>query len=759
MGLFAVYSNSIFTISMINKLRHFFISQKHFSVLSGVFVFYLIILLINHYTNNPLLDLLQIFGGLFYMVFGAGIGATLIIQALFKRNFDIWEFLSLSILSGIIIAPLIMAAEFFLLGKVYGWYPILNSAIILTASGIVLYFKKTSLPDFTFPPIWTICKNPFFVVLLFGFLFTLIQINLYQTLPDLDPYKWSFKYIYEFANNQLDYTERPFFGAFTFIGTQLTGLSIFDFFKYIFPFFFLASIFPAWMVARTFTQTTKQWLFLLSVFISPTILSYALIPMPQTVLMLLLYFFVFFLLYSSEKEDDFFLYSAGAAIFLSFFYHQSSVIIFAIWAVCAMFAKRRIIFSDKKTFVLISLIIATNFSRLTVMYKFAFSWISSVISSIIKGNNLNLSYPASYINIDLVPMGWNSFGGIVKFYGFYMGPLLGLIILSFTLLFIFHKDARSFFLKMINLPITIILFSFLFFFAVAEIFPRFPNIALLPDRAWLFDGVFALVLVFMLLKYIKEVPQWIKSIFILCLVVTLSGALYVNYLKRFLITPAQLQSAEWIEKKLPLNRIFISYGHKALLPFHANSPLIRIPSEIFCSKDLRDFQNIIINGDINSSQNLDLKENYQFLEETKKAINDNTKNFYKDDGTAALGFSNAIIEKNIIMEGFGVLQNIIKKSSDIAVIQPISNIPVLNAPMPVENVYRFDYVESLKEHQLYIYYSRQDLRNPYRGRPYEMETWGIDPCPDRKFLFDLYPDKFKRVYYTKDEEVIIWQVL
>lgn len=758
MGSFAVYFNSIFTIPMINKLRHFFISQKHFSVLSGVFLLYLAISIINHYTNNPLLDLLQIIGGLFFMVFGTGIGATLTIQALFKKNFDQWEFISLAILSGMLIPPAILTAEFFLLGKIYGWYPILNSTIILAASGIILYFKKTSLPNIVLPPIRIIFKHPLFIVLALGAILTLVQVLLYKALPDLDPYKWTLKYIYQFANNQLDYTERPFFGALAFIGTQLTGLSIFIFFKYVFPFFFLASFFPAWMVARTFTQTTKQWLFLLSVFISPTILSYALIPMPQTTLMLILYFFVFLLLYSSEKRDDFFLYVAGIAIFFSFFYHQSSFIIFTIWAVCVIFVKRKAIFSDKKIFILIALLVATNLSRAKIMYNFGFSWSSTIVSGILNGNNLNLAYPARYINIDLTPMGWSSMSGVIKFYAFYMGPLLGLALLSFGILFIFCKDFRLFFLKKSGFPIIIILFSFILFFSIAEIFPRFLNVSLLPDRAWIFAGVFAFVFIFIILKYAKKISPWILSIFILCLTITLSGAIYVNYLKRYLISPAQLQSAEWIEKNLPEDRIFLSYGHKTLLPFHANTPLIRISSEIYCSKDLSFFQNILDYGNLNNEQYNSLTANYNFLEDTKKAMNDNSQNYYKNDGIAAKGYANAIIEKNIILQEISNLQNILKDNFEIGITYPVSRIPVLNSPIPVSDIYRQTYVNSVRGN-IYIYYSRQNPRNPYRGRPYGMETWGIDPCPDGKFLFDLYPNKFKRIYSINNEEVIIWQVL
>ncbi len=746
---------------MIHRLRHFFLSQKLFSALSAFFVAYLIVFFFGHFTNNSVLAFLQIIGGLFFMVFGTGIGVTLIIQALFKRNFDQWEFISLALLGGMVITPSILTAEFILLHKIYDWYPIANSLALWCAAGVLLFHNKTFLPAWpSFSK--TIFKHPLFIVLIFGFIFTLIQVFLYQALPDLDPYKWLMKYTYQFANQQLDYSERPFFGAMVFIGTRFTSISILAFFKYVVPFLFLSVLFPAWMVARNFTEKSKQWIFLLFVFTSPLIILYAETPMPQFMLIVLSYFFVFFLLYSFEKNNDFWLYSAGASIFLSFFYHQAGIIIFIIWAIAIIIAKRALIFSDKKTFFLIAFIIASNISFFEKMRQFLSSWISIVIAHIFLPNSLNLLYPAYYTNVDRNAMGWGSLSGVLKFYAFNMGPLVGGLLALFLIIIIFNPAFRSFFRKIVfkNYAILIAIVTFVLFFTIAEILPRYPNISLLPDRAWIFSGVFSFVFIFIILRFIKTISRRSMFVFISFLIISISGALYVNYLKYYLITPAQWNSADWIETHLPENRIFLSYGHKTLLPFYADTTLIKIPSQIYCDNDIQNFQNTLKG---NTTQSSLMKIYYDPFLKSIKTATDNASKFYFDTmKTDNEKYANAVSTNDTMINQITGIQKTLREKTKTTTIFPLSRIPVLFSPIPIEDVYEqtvFNSEVSPENKSFFVYYSRQSDKNPYRDRPYEILNWGIDPCPDGKFLFDLYPDKFKRIYSTNDDEVIIWQLL
>ena len=746
---------------MIKSLRHFFVSQKLFTAISLVLAVYFLSYFINHFFFNYPAAFFQFLSGFFIMILGSGAFVSLILQGILKKDFDQWEFITLSLLGGLLILPTILLAEFYLWGKVSNWLPMVNTTILWLVAGFFLYSKKTSPPSFYFLPLKALIKHPLFITLFLGVIFTLFQISAYPALPDLDPYKWLYKYTYQFANLHLDYSSRSLAESYTFIGTQLLGLSVFNFFKYVLPFIFISIFFPTYLVARSFEEKTKQWLFLLFSFTSPVILLYAQTPMPQAFLITLAYFFVFLLLHSEIKKDDFFLYAAGFTILTAIFYHEAAIIISAIWIVSVIISRRRAILLDKKILFLVLLLLVSNYYRLKDIQRFLVSWTRSVFSMVFGNNNLNLLYPAQYMNIDKNPMGWETPFGVLKFYGFYMGPLLGLVLIVFLGLFFFHRDFHSFFLAKIKTSVSIVIafVSFLAFFIIAEILPRFPNIALLPDRAWIFCGIFAFIFLFAILGYIKKLSRLSIVIFVLFLSVNLSGALYINYLKRYLIAPEQWQSAQWIKNNLPENRVFFSYGHKNLLPVHADSILIRIPPETYCGNfQIENFE-IVISEIFVDSQ---LKTNYEpflkFLESISKSA---AKNYNEVENMSEKKVNALSATEKIISQAEKIKKSL-SQNKETEAVYPLSDIPPKSSLISVESVYR-QYREPmddlLKNNFSYIYYAQENDQNPYKSRPYGLKTWGMDPCPDGKFLFDLYPEKFKRVYSIEDDKVIIWQIL
>jgi hypothetical protein len=54
----------------------------------------------------------------------------------------------------------------------------------------------------------------------------------------------------------------------------------------------------------------------------------------------------------------------------------------------------------------------------------------------------------------------------------------------------------------------------------------------------------------------------------------------------------------------------------------------------------------------------------------------------------------------------------------------------------------------------YIYYSKINANNPYIGRPYYKP-----PSQMQDFIFEKYPDKFKKIYYDQANEIILWKIL
>lgn len=732
--------------------------KKSYVIFSSLLFLYIIVFLLSKYTDYPAIKFLKICAGIFFTILGSGISTTLIIQWIFRRKFDAIEFITISFLGSLILFPLLLTAESALFKKAYSWYPLANTLATWLISFIPVLQNKTSIPDM--PVIRKIFRDPLFVSFTMGLIFITAAIFSYRALPDLDPYKWLYKYSYQFANSHLNYAERPFFGSLTYIGTNFTGLGIFEFFKYILPYFFLVIFFPAAMIARLFPEKKKQWIFIFFSFCGPATLLYAQTAMPQAPLIIISYFFIFFLIYATEKKDDFFLYSSGITMLLAFFYHQLAIIAFIAWIIPVIIVKRKVFFSDKKTFFLIALLLATNYKLFENIYKFAYSWIFNIVNRIFIGNVINPFYPARYTNVDLNSMGWNSTSGVIKFYAFHAGPLVLLVLLGFVLSLCTNKKFRLFFADKLKneLPIIIAIFSFAAFFSIAEIFPRFPNIALLPDRAWIFAGIFTFIFVYLLLKFFPIPSRKTITVFSACLILGISGALYINYLKRYLITSSQWKSIEWIEKNLPEKRIFLSYGYKNLLPVHAETPLIRIPAKTYCSKNIEDFNEVLNNYDITFGNNLFLEKHYKPSIEAIQRMAGKALDYQKENHPDK--YSNAVNMLNALSENISeISQSRKRRSQNATIIYPPSNQAFLSSPILIENIYSHYSAPSLTENPLYIYYSRQHKKNPYAGRPYSMQTWGITPCPDGIFLFDLYPEKFKRVYSTKDQEVIIWKVL
>lgn len=710
--------------------------------------------------NHTVVSAIQLIGGTFFLLIGTGVAVTLILQSLFQRKFDVWEFISLSLLTSLLIPPLLLELEFLILQSVHTWYPLLNTVLVWSIAAILLIFHKTNFPSPSLPKFSV--SHPLFLSFLFGIVFVLIEISAFPTLPDLDPYKWLFKYEYQFANHLLDYTDRPLFGALTYIGVSLTGLEVFTFFKYLLPFFFLVTLFPAWMIAKTFSEKSKQWFFLLFIFSTPNILLYAGTAMPQVPLIILSYFFTFFLLHAHNKRDDFFLYISGLSMFVGFLYHQAAFIIFAAWLLPVAIIKRKTLLADKKILLLIALILLSNLERFQPMYHFVSYWVKNIVPKFFQINNINLFYPAQYSNIDHNMMGWPSLEGIIKYYSFYIGPVLGLVLILFFYLMT-RASFRSFFLQELRkgAALVALLTSFGIFLIIAEILPRFPAIALLPDRAWIFGGIFSYLFLYFLLVYIPKVSR-VAFLITILFIISISGALYINYLKRYLISPMQLESTQWI-KTLSPNRVFLSYGHRNLLAVHANTSVVHIPSGLYCEKDINKFETIL--EDFNFANNTKLKQN--FLEKTYQPfLQENlatTKTAYellqKPSG-ANEQYYEAITKIDYFTHLVDKVETPLLRDK-ITIINPLSTPPQISKPIPNGDIFHFNFIPSLTDRPLYIYYSQVNTKNPYRSRPYGIKSWGMEPCPEGKFLFDQFPQKFERVYQAKDafDEVIIWKVL
>ena len=709
--------------------------QMHHSLLktlTAIVGVYVLAAVVQALAPNSVTSLLQGLIGFFFATIGFGFAVLCIVSWLRQKTCEnFWEFLAQCAMISFLLLPLLVWGIFLLFGSVTFWQPSALVVCLWIVALVLLHLQKASLPPVP-KGLWA-TKTLVHPLALTGLLLLVViavQVSFYAPLPDLDPYKWLNKYEHQFASNLLDHTERPLFGAQTFVFSRLLGVEIFIFYKYILPLLTLTLLLPAWMVARRFTQEKKRWLFLLFLFTSPVILFYGQLAMPQFALMLAAYYAVFLCIYAHHTQRESFFYAAGCILFVSFLFHQAAAIFIFLWLLVTLATKWRTLLRKKILVAAVIVVLALSAPLITSIAQFLKLWTVSVISYFGSAGGMNLLYPAQFSNVDRTPMGWQSLFGVVQFYAFHMGPLLfGLFAFAFaSYAQKKHRHIINAFVGTSPALLTVLL-VFTAFFAMAEILPRYPGIALLPDRAWIFAGITAYALLYVLLVTHRTVRSWVFAVFLLAALVGIGGNLYVSYIKKFLITPTQLESAAWIKANLPEERLVISYGHKGLLPIFSHSPLALTPAPLFCSDDTTAFQHLSVAPQNNAQKHenvvqmlLALQNHDNFAERTKTPRED---------------------------------------LSRPAIVFPLDQPLPLTDALPIEDVYRIrthPAANDLSQKELYIYHAQQHARNPYASRPYKLKTWGIAPCADGSLLFDRYPAYFERVYEQPRENIIIWKV-
>jgi len=199
---------------------------------------------------------------------------------------------------------------------------------------------------------------------------------------------------------------------------------------------------------------------------------------------------------------------------------------------------------------------------------------------------------------------------------------------------------------------------------------------------------------------------------------------FILTIKNHLITQEELRSANWIKKNLPDNRLIFSYKQN-FIEFYSESTNISITKDLYFGNDLKKTELFI---EKRLPKILTAEEDEYFIKyrdymgekinEINASLNNNETNSYKKIETTT-----------------SFAKDIIKISGDFINGLPPSNSPHKNA---------------------YIYFSKAEPRNPYLQRPYEKNR---SVAENDIFIFDIYPEKFQRIYQANNEEVIIWKIL
>lgn len=659
------------------------------------FLFWLISLSLSNFDLGFFKYLLS-FSILVITLFLPGINLTATLQLFYSKKFSNIEFISLASILALFVAPFLITFEY----SSFNWFsaklPFVNSLVIFALFLAIFYYKKNklyfenldkaklSIKNIT---IWKFIKSPFFIALILFTTAVSVTFSSFYALPELDPYYWYSGYQNMIAKDVLILFPgyRPLFLSLIYILNESSRIDLYIVFKYVIPLLTLLILIPAQLVAQTQKGWLKKFIILLLPFISASTFLYSQMPIPQAILNILIYYFTLFLLYSWITGKNLFYFASGLIMLLAYYYHETVVLIFIIWLVVTIifYGKKIIKKAGENTlasFLIITILALNLLPSMQGPYDFLrcnFGRIISLIGSI----KSNFLFPAYYINIDNNLMGWGNLAGVFKYYVYYVGPVFFIILSYLTYILLKNQQLRTRMKReLFSKEILILVLSFFCFFSISEILPRFLNIAFLPERAWIFGSIFSIVFLFFIFYHNKK-NKILYVLIIISFFINLGGALYINNLKKYIFTSADLQSAEWIKKKLPENRILFSNSNSGQLELYSDSIVIGVSDEFYYNYNV-------------------------YLENTNKIKQEKIP-----------------VDKNY---------------------QEISEASAI-----------FSSPTSKKERGIYIFYSKINPKNPYFNRPY----YNLPDKHELNFIFDKYPDEFKRIYFDKDNDIIIWKIL
>lgn len=561
-------------------------------------------------------------------------------------------------------------------------------------------------------------------------------VSAYYALPDLDPYYWLQKFQQDFSQDTVVPLglHRPLFSSFGYIFFQTAGIDLYAFFKYLLPLSFLSLLLPLSLLATRARTLGEAILVFALPAASSSFLLYTLASLPQSIANLLIVSALILIIHTFLTRQPFFFWLVGGILFGATLYHEISLLFLLLWIGCALWflwPRCTSLLRDRWLIgLLLSILFVTYFGQAITSYAlFLESWFTKIFQALFT-HQPNWAFPATYINIDGNPVGWSNWWGVTRYYLFYFGPLaLGGIVWGIWM-WISRKQilaANTLFGQERRLETTLFAFltvSALVFLTMAEFFPRFFNLALLPERAL---GFFALITLsigyLILLRLPAQLPTALTLIGIMAVCINTGGALYINSIKQHLITPNQITTAEWIRGALPKERIIFTGKQFNLLRFHSQTKtVIEIEDPLFY-QDIRVFDTSLRRL---PSQDEQTQFSYQhWIGLLKQSIAD---------------FQN--LSPGPDWEAIRVItQNLNQSLKDFSTWQQST----------VSDMSR----SSLRP-PLYIYFSQESAKNPYTERPYMQAHQSANGEP---LIFDQYPDRFQRIYALPENEIVIWKLI
>ena len=571
--------------------------------------------------------------------------------------------------------------------------------------------------------------HPLTLVIAIFLIVHVFNITRFDFLAEKDSYGWLLKYEDNLRYDTInDY--RQLFSALLISIHHLTGLELFDIFKYLMPLSFIVAFIPLWLIARNLKKKSSQLLILLAPLGSATIILQMEGTRPQTMAMFFLYFSLGIVMLAKKKENEnFAMILLGLLSVVGSLFHRVFVIFLLIWIITILYNYRKFILQNKmKFFVLVFLAIPwLEKVQAKSMVLMAFKSVKEIFEKIFIHPQFNFRFPAHYVNIDEIQMGWNNLAGVAKYYAFYAGPFFLAILFLVAMLILFSEKFRKFLKETaIKKEFLFVYLLILFFLFIAEILPRIGNIAYLPDRAWVFLGILLILPLYFLLDYAEKefsrqrITNTSFMLFIF-LAISIFGGIYVNNSMKNIIPAYKMESYVWIKDNIEQGGLFFSAGYTGALKYHSSMNVLAVSRNIFKDDDLSKLVNILRLNNKNQFDKIIFKEKLNLLD------------------------SKVISVKSILAErelSFADLTSEIKKVKTITdeLFLQVKSSTVIDTSKPV-----------------YIYFSKDKEENPYRERASSTgEYYSGTEQSDMKLLYD-HPEYFAKVYDTGS--VVIWKFI